>query len=93
MERAGSGSLTAVTKIRRWKYLGHILKMNETKISPQSWKWTPSGERKRKRGRPNTTLRRTIPDDMMRWDVTDFVLDEKAQDGNRWQALLSALCT
>lgn len=34
----------------------NVPRMNETRIPPESWKWTLSGPRKRKGGKPRTTL-------------------------------------
>lgn len=65
---AGSESLTIIKRRKyqkSWKCLGHVLRMNETRVLPQSLKWTPSGQRKRKRERPRET--QTIHNDMLRW--------------------------
>jgi hypothetical protein len=45
-------------KRRRWKYLGHMLRMDKESLPQQAFNWTPMGTRRR--GRPRKTLRRTI---------------------------------
>ncbi|VDO74522.1 unnamed protein product [Schistosoma curassoni] len=49
---------------RRWKWIGHTLRKSSNCITRQALTWNPEG--KRKRGRPNNTLRREIEADMKR---------------------------
>ena len=44
-------------KKRRWTWIGHVLRMNSDANPKIALTWTP--ERKRKRGRPRETWRRT----------------------------------
>ena len=43
---------------RRWKWIGHVLRMDAQNITRVALHWTPEG--RRKRGRPKTTWRRTV---------------------------------
>ena len=43
MERADDEDLTGTIR-RRWRYLGHALRMDEKRIPPQAWTWMPTGK-------------------------------------------------
>ena len=90
LERANSRGIVTTIKKKRWKYLGHALRMTPTRLPRQAWQWTPQG--KRKRGRPRTTLRGTINRDARDGNIENIDLIKKAQDRKEWRALLSALC-
>ncbi|VDP53697.1 unnamed protein product, partial [Schistosoma margrebowiei] len=47
---------------RRWKWMGHTLHKSSNSITRQALTWNPEG--RRKRGKPNNTLRRKIKADM-----------------------------
>ncbi|XP_013399160.1 uncharacterized protein LOC106165493 [Lingula anatina] len=51
--RTGSQSIVGHIKRRRFKWLGHVLRMDENRVPKVALRWTPPG--KRKRGRPKTT--------------------------------------
>ena len=91
LERTGDEDLTKTIRRRRWRYQGHALGMDVERIPSQAWKWVPAG--KRKRGRPRTTLRRTVQQDMRTGNISGIDLNKKASDRTEWRALLSALCT
>ena len=46
-------------KRRRWRLLGHVLRMSREHLSATKLTWTPMGT-KRKVGRPKTTWRRAV---------------------------------
>jgi len=43
---------------RRWKWIGHTLRKNESNTTREALSWKPQGHRKR--GRPRTTWKRTV---------------------------------
>ena len=51
--------------------------------------WTPDG--KRKRGRPKTTWRRTVDQEMKVMGLTRGTLERMAKDRQRWRAFVAAL--
>jgi hypothetical protein len=55
--RARTTKLSETVKGRKWKWIGHVLRMDNTRICATALTWQP--ERKRKVGRPKTTWRRT----------------------------------
>ena len=62
-QRPGKRKLSKIVKERRLKMLIHILRMQEERLPKTSLEWTPTGG-KRERGRPVTTCRRTIQQDL-----------------------------
>ena len=57
-KRADIEQTSTTIRRRRWKWLGHVLRMENTRHAKIAVTWTPEG--KRKRGRPKETWRRTI---------------------------------
>ena len=55
---ANMDKLSNQVKTRRWKYIGHILRKQNTCNERIALRWTPDG--RRNRGRPRTTWRRTV---------------------------------
>ena len=47
---------------KRWRWLGHVLRKPSEDMTKVALRWTP--ERNRKRGRPKTTWRRTIENEI-----------------------------
>lgn len=53
---------------KRLRWLGHVLSMDRSAIPKIALRWTPAG--KRPRGRPKTTWRKTIENEMKSLDLT-----------------------
>ena len=72
------------------RWLGHVMRMQQSRIPKTALHWTPSG--KRKRGRPRTTWRRTVTSELEEmgysWGQAQFI----AKDRVRWRQLVEALC-
>ena len=58
LKRVGSQRISEELMIRRWRWIGHVLRMDQGSHCSISLTWTPDG--KRSRGRPKTTWRRTV---------------------------------
>ena len=58
LEKCNAKSITAEIKQRRFKWLGHVLRMPQHRTPKTALYWTPPG--KRKPGRPRITRRRTV---------------------------------
>ena len=56
-ERAEMEQISTILRKRRWKWIGHVLRMDKTKHARIALTWTPEG--KQKRGRPKETWRTT----------------------------------
>ncbi|XP_065579629.1 uncharacterized protein LOC136039654 [Artemia franciscana] len=59
---SGQPRVTDVIRQRRWRYLGHVIRMKEDRIPRLILEWQPQGTRRR--GRPKNTLRRTYQQDL-----------------------------
>ena len=83
--------ITTFIRSRRWGYCGHALRMNDTEIPKQLTKWNTT--RKRKRGTPKETLRRTLEREVK---VTGLQCRQShadaAADRISWKKMVSILC-
>ena len=57
-KRTGSERLSTQIRTRRWKWIGHVLRMKPDSLPRTALNWAPEG--KRKRGRPRETWRRSV---------------------------------
>ena len=64
-EATGSTTALALIRVRRWRWIGHILRTSPGNISRTALRWAPEG--KRRRGRPRETWRRTVEKETS-WD-------------------------
>ena len=78
-------------KIRRWKWIGHILRREHDHLCMTALTWAPEG--KRKVGRPKTTWRRTVEKERNELGWQSWKLARKiAQDKKEWLRCIEALC-
>ena len=89
-EKTGCQSLVLEIKKRRFRWLGHILRMPMEKIPKVALRWTPTG--KRKRGRPKNTWRRTVVAELDEINLTWGQAELVARDRDRWRKVVDALC-
>ena len=84
--------MSMVVKKRRWRFLGHVLRMPREHHCATALTWTPTG--KRKVGRPKTTWRRTVEKEraMAGWKSWEKV-KALAKDGSKWKKSSAALST
>ncbi|XP_056009407.1 uncharacterized protein LOC130051481 [Ostrea edulis] len=83
-------SIQLEIKQRRWRWLGHAMRMNKACPANVALRWTP--KRKRKRGRPKETWRRMIDGELKEMGLTWKEAEKKARDRQVWRELISALC-
>ena len=88
--RTGVNSIVEEAKIRRWRWLGHILRMRRNRHPVIALNWNPQG--KRSRGRPRGTWRRTVDTEGSKANKTWHELKWLAQDRNGWRDYVVALC-
>ena len=65
---------------KRWlRWLGHVLRMSLEKIPKVALRWTPAG--KRKRGRPKTTWKKTVENELSEmgfsWGEAQAIVKDK----------------
>ena len=92
--KTGQPSVIELLKRRWWKYLGHVLRMKESRLPRTTYEWKPGG--RRKRGRPTNTLRRTYDRDL-RTAGTSLIPDWEdviaaASMRDEWRGFVDALC-
>ena len=83
-------SITDELKKRRFRWLGHVLRMPSERLPKTALRWTPPG--KRKPGRPRTTWRRTILAELEELGYSLGEAQHLAQDRAKWKQLVMALC-
>ena len=94
IRRTGQPPVIELLKRRRWTYLGHVLRMEESRLPRTTNEWKPDG--RRKRGRPKNTLRRTYDRDL-RTAGTSLIPEWKdviaaAPIRDEWRGFVDTLC-
>jgi len=89
-QRTGSSNIALEIKKRRFKWLGHVLRMPNENIPKIALRWTPTG--KRKPGRPKTTWRRTLTTELGDLNLTWGETEKAAKDRDGWRGFVAALC-
>jgi len=77
-ERTVLANINTVIKKRRCRYIGHLLRMDNKKISRKALRWTPAG--KRKIGRPKDAWRRTVEAEIKERGYSRQVIEREAKD-------------
>ena len=77
-----------ITK-RKWRWIGHTLRKDNTDITKEALEWTPQGQRKR--GRPPNNWRRTVHKEASAINKTWAELKNEAKNRVRWRGLVAAL--
>ena len=90
-KRTGTRSVVTEVRGRRWKWIGHVCRMERTAIPRIAMRWTPEG--RRNRGRPKETWRRTVERESRDLQLTWDTITSRAQDRWQWRRFVEALCT
>ena len=88
--RTNTNAISTMIKCRRWRWIGHVQRMNQDAIPRIAMRWTPDG--RRKRGRPRETWRRSCEKEMKRSGMTWGQIQKRATDRQQWRSLVLALC-
>ena len=75
---------------RRWRWIGHVTRMESNSITKTALRWTPAGHRKK--GRPMETWRRRVEKDMKDMGLSWGRVEKLAANREEWRSLLPALC-
>ena len=89
--RTGINSITDEVKQRRWRWLGHVLRMSGERLPHVALRWRPPG--RRRRGRPLGTWRRTVENELKVTGNTWTEIERIAQDRDGWRRFVGALCS
>ena len=63
--RANNETISELVTKRRWTWIGHVLRMDNSYLPRVALTWAPEG--KRKRGKPKETWRRTVEKREWHW--------------------------
>ena len=86
-ELAGTEKISDIIRTRRWRWIGHVLRMAPNCHARVALGWTPEG--KRKRGRPKETWRRTVEKEMKYLGFSSWSeAAKKAEDRMFWRGLV-----
>ena len=75
-------------KRRRWRWFGHTLRMDAGEYARTAPTWAPKGTRKS--GRPRTTWRRTISEELKKAGIAWVAAERLAKDRVAWRDLVEA---
>ena len=75
---------------KRLRWLGHVLRKPSEDMTKVALRWTPEG--KGKRGRPITTWRRIIENEIRERGYTWGTIERKENNGEEWRKLVLTLC-
>ena len=91
--RLRSGQESVVKKLgrNRWRYLGHVLRMDDSRLAKQVLGWKPDG--RRRVGRPKETWRRTLERDIRLHGTNWNELEDLAQDRKQWRTITDLWAT
>ena len=87
--RAGQRPIREEITQRRWRWLGHTLRKLRNSITRQSLQWNPQG--KRSKGRPRTTWRRNLEEEMKASGHSWRDITRMAQDRREWGTVVRGL--
>ena len=90
LKRTASVRLSQEIQTRRWRWIGHVLRMEQESDCMTALTWQPEG--KRKRGRPRTTWRRTVEQERNQLGWRTWKKARRvAADRNEWRGRVTAL--
>ena len=78
LQTTAQEEMVVILKRRRWKWLGHVMRLDTSIPARTALTWAPEG--KRKRGRPKSTWRRTIEKELENAGYTWGTAKKVAQD-------------
>ena len=91
LQATGWEPMGTILRRRMWEWLGHVLRMEPTAHTRTALTWTPEG--RGKRGRPRTTCRKTVMEEIRSAGIGwERVTTRIAQDRVIWRDLVKVLC-
>ena len=90
LKRCNCHSIAEELKKRRFRWLGHVLRMTNERLPKVALRWTPLG--KRTPGRPRTTWRRTVLAELQDLGYRLGQAQHLAKDRVKLRKLVEALC-
>lgn len=78
-------------RMRKWNWIGHVLRRDPNDTSRMALEWNPQGSRKR--GRPTLTWRRTVLQELQNHGKSWRQIKTLANSRPRWRDFVRALCS
>lgn len=88
-KKTNQNPISDTIKKRKWRWIGHILRREQGNITKHALDVNPPG--KRKRGRPVTTWRRLLDNELRSIQMSWGEAKRAAHDRDRWRAVVEAL--
>jgi hypothetical protein len=89
-ELAEMDKISKVIKVRRWKWIGHVLRSHPDSHARTALTWTPEG--RKKKGRPKDTWRRTVEGERKHLGFRSWNdVAMRAKDRTEWRGLIHGL--
>ena len=88
-EKCQQQPIAKIIQSRKYGWIGHTLRREKESICRQALDWNPQG--KRRKGRPKTTWRRTVEQEIKEEGKTWGEVKHLAQNRIRWRAFVAAL--
>ena len=88
--KTGCNNIIPEIKRRRWRWLGHVMRMSSDRIPKIALRWTPAGSRRR-RGRPKLTWRRTVEAELGAERLSWGEAESLSKNRIRWNILTAAV--
>ena len=82
-KRTNQNAIEIQIRSRKWKWIGHTLRKNNTNVTKQAFDWKPQGHRKR--GRPKNTWRRGLAAELQKINKAWKEAKTAALDRRRWK--------
>uniref|UniRef100_A0A0B7BS73 Endonuclease-reverse transcriptase n=1 Tax=Arion vulgaris TaxID=1028688 RepID=A0A0B7BS73_9EUPU len=89
LARCQQENMGTIIRRRRWRWIGHVMRMETGSDTKTALRWTPEG--RRKRGRPKTTWRRTIEQELKEMNHSWNTIQRKAMNREEWCTFVAAL--
>ena len=85
-KKAGMMPVSDMITDRRWRWLGHVLRLENINNAKVSLTWSPEG--RRRRGRPKTTWCRMVESEWRRLGFTSWTqIEQVAKERAKWREL------
>ena len=91
LQKCSTENMPTLIKRRRWRWIGHVLRMEPGSYPRIALQWTPEG--RRRSGRPKQTWRRTVEAEMKEMGQSWERLQRLARDRDQWRIFVAALHT
>ena len=88
-EKSRQVPIAKMIRKRRVQWFGHIMRMDESRITRKLLNWNPNG--KTKRGRRRANWLKNVANDAVALNTDIDCLAETAKDGKKWKKVLLAL--